>query len=86
MKKKIELKNSISIPMHPGIIYILELSTFEDDFLVGLHIKEVKRQRRGRGGTDKQPLFDKQPLIHGEELTVLTYLLTPRFNVREAII
>ena len=30
--------------------------------LIGMHIKERKRQRRG-GGTDEQTLFDKPPLI-----------------------
>ena len=33
---------------------ILKLYTFEYDRLVGLHIKEGKKQRRGRG-TDEQP-------------------------------
>ena len=35
-------ENSISVPKHPQIMY------FEYGCLVGLHIKEVKKQRRGR--------------------------------------
>ena len=29
--------------------YILELSTFEYDYLMGLHMKEWKRQNQSRG-------------------------------------
>ena len=50
--------------------YILELSIFECYFLVELHIKEGKRQRRGSGGTDEEPFADKLPLIHVEKLIV----------------
>ena len=46
--------------------YNLELSTFEYGCLVGLQIKERKRQR-WRGGTDEQPLSDKPPLIQFRE-------------------
>ena len=45
----------------------MELATFEYGCLVGLHIKDGKRQRWGGGVTDEQPLSDKLPLIlYGE--------------------
>ena len=40
----------------------MELSTFEYNCLVGLHIKEGKKYRWGRG-TDEQSLPDKPSLI-----------------------
>ena len=45
-------------------VHVLELSTFEYGCLVGLHIKEGKKQRCGWGGdTDEQFFSDKPPLI-----------------------
>ena len=57
MKKNFEVKT--------GFLYrcTLELPHFEYGCLVGLHIKEGKRQMQGGGGTDDQPLSDKPPLI-----------------------
>ena len=47
--------------MKTALVYrcILELSTFEYDCLVGLHIKVGKRKRRGGGITNEQTLSDK---------------------------
>ena len=50
--------------------YILELSILECYFLVELHIKEGKRQKRGSGDIDEEPFADKLPLIHVEKLIV----------------
>ena len=46
--------------------YILKLYTFEYGYLVWLHIKEGKRQRRERVA-DEQPLSYKPPLMQCEE-------------------
>ena len=50
---------------------ILELSTLEYGYLVVVHMKEGKRQRRV-GGTDEQLFPDKPPLIRcGETCSTL---------------
>ena len=50
--------------------YILELSTFEYGCLVGLHIKEGKRQRQGMGALMSNLCLINDRRYDAEKLTV----------------
>ena len=51
-------------------LYSLELSAFEYDNLVGLHIKEAKNRGNEGEGADEQALSNKPPLIQCGEAWV----------------
>ena len=62
-------ENSISIPIHPGIIY------FWIWLFGGAAYEGGKREREG-GGTDEEPVSDKPPLIRCGE----TYVVPDSYN------